>query len=124
MKFVEAALICVMMSVLLDGLGFRAKRLFVCLTVIIMMIGLVGSLSKVFDPILNIARDVGIGEVADKSLRAVGLGYVFGFTSDICSSLGETTLASLVTAVGRVEIFLIALPYFIKTVELGIKLLS
>ena len=124
MKFVEAALICVMMSVLLDGLGFRAKRLFVCLTVIIMMIGLVGSLSKVFDPILNIARDVGIGEVADKSLRAVGLGYVFGFTSDICSSLGETTLASLVTAVGRVEIFLIALPYFVKTVELGIKLLS
>ena len=124
MKFVGAALICVMMSVLLDGLGFRAKRLFVCLTVIIMMIGLVGSLSKVFDPILNIARDVGIGEVADKSLRAVGLGYVFGFTSDICSSLGETTLASLVTAVGRVEIFLIALPYFIKTVELGIKLLS
>lgn len=124
MKFVGAALICVMMSVLLDGLGFRAKRLFVCLTVIIMMIGLVGSLSKVFDPILNIARDVGIGEVADKSLRAVGLGYVFGFTSDICSSLGETTLASLVTAVGRVEIFLIALPYFVKTVELGIKLLS
>ena len=124
MKFVGAALICVMMSVLLDGLGFRAKRLFVCLTVIIMMIGLVSSLSKVFDPILNIARDVGIGEVADKSLRAVGLGYVFGFTSDICSSLGETTLASLVTAVGRVEIFLIALPYFIKTVELGIKLLS
>ena len=124
MKFVGAALICVMMSVLLDGLGFRAKRLFVCLTVIIMMIGLVGSLSKVFDPILNIARDVGIGEVADKSLRAVGLGYVFGFTSDICSSLGETALASLVTAVGRVEIFLIALPYFIKTVELGIKLLS
>lgn len=124
MKFVGAALICVMMSVLLDGLGFRAKRLFVCITVIIMMIGLVGSLSKVFDPILNIARDVGIGEVADKSLRAVGLGYVFGFTSDICSSLGETTLASLVTAVGRVEIFLIALPYFVKTVELGIKLLS
>ena len=124
MKFVGAALICVMMSVLLDGLGFRAKRLFVCLTVIIMMIGLVSSLSKVFDPILNIARDVGIGEVADKSLRAVGLGYVFGFTSDICSSLGETTLASLVTAVGRVEIFLIALPYFVKTVELGIKLLS
>lgn len=124
MKFVAAALICVMMSVLLDGLGFRARRLFVSLTAIIMMIGLVGSLSKVFDPILNIAKDVGIGEVADKSLRAVGLGYVFGFTSEICSSLGETTLASIVLTVGRVEIFLIALPYFVKTVELGIKLLS
>ena len=57
-------------------------------------------------------------------VRAVGLGYVFGFTSDICNSLGESTLASLVTAVGRVEIFLLALPYFVKTVELGVELLT
>ena len=49
---------------------------------------------------------------------------VFGFTSDICASLGESTLASLVLTVGRVEIFMLALPYFVKTVELGMELLS
>jgi hypothetical protein len=73
---------------------------------------------------MRIVEDTGIADAADKAIRAVGLGYVFGFTSDICNSLGESTLASLVTAVGRVEIFLLALPYFVKTIELGMELLS
>jgi hypothetical protein len=88
------------------------------------MVGLISSLSELLEQVMNIADGAGIGDAADKAVRAVGLGYVFGFTSDICTSLGETTLGSLVTAVGRVEIFLLALPYFIKTIELGVELLS
>ena len=123
-KFVCISLVCAFMSALLDGLGFRSKRLFVTLSTVILMIGVLDYLSEIVDPIMSLARDVGLSELADKSLRAVGLGYVFGFSSDICASLGETTLATLVNTVGKLEIFMLALPYFVKTVELGMELLS
>ena len=123
-KTVGVALVCAILSALLDGLGFKSRRLFSTLSAIVVMVGLIGTVSELLSEVMKITEDTGIGDAADKAVRAVGLGYVFGFTSDICNSLGESTLASLVTAVGRVEIFLLALPYFVKTVELGVELLS
>ena len=123
-KAIGVALVSAILSALLDGLGFKSKRLFSTLSAIIVMVGLVSSVSELLESVMKIACDTEIAEAADKATRAVGLGYVFGFTSDICNSLGESTLASLVTAVGRVEIFLLALPYFVKTIEVGVELLS
>ena len=123
-KAIGVALVSAILSALLDGLGFKSRRLFSTLSAIVVMVGLVGSVSELLGSVMKIADGTGIGDAADKAVRAVGLGYVFGFTSDICNSLGESTLASLVTAVGRVEIFLLALPYFVKTVELGVELLT
>ena len=123
-KAIGVALVSAILSALLDGLGFKSRRLFSTLSAIVVMVGLVGSVSELLESVMKIAEGTGIGDAADKAVRAVGLGYVFGFTSDICNSLGESTLASLVTAVGRVEIFLLALPYFVKTVELGVELLT
>jgi hypothetical protein len=123
-KTVGVALVSAILSALLDGLGFKSRRLFSTLSAIVIMVGLIGGVSELLGSVMKIADDTGIGEVADRAVRAVGLGYVFGFTSDICNSLGEGTLATLVTAAGRVEIFLLALPYFVKTVELGVELLS
>ena len=123
-KAIGVALVSAILSALLDGLGFKSRRLFSTLSAIVVMVGLVGSVSELLESVMKIADGTGIGDAADKAVRAVGLGYVFGFTSDICNSLGESTLASLVTAVGRVEIFLLALPYFVKTVELGVELLT
>ena len=123
-KAIGVALVSAILSALLDGLGFRSRRLFSALSAIVVMVGLIGSVSELLGSVMKIANGTGIADAADKAVRAVGLGYVFGFTSDICNSLGESTLASLVTAVGRVEIFLLALPYFVKTVEMGVELLS
>ena len=123
-KAIGVALVSAILSALLDGLGFKSRRLFSTLSAIIVMVGLVSSVSELLESVMKIACDTEIAEAADKATRAVGLGYVFGFTSDICNSLGESTLASLVTAVGRVEIFLLALPYFVKTIEVGVELLS
>lgn len=123
-KMLGVALVSAILSALLDGLGFKSRRLFSTLSAIVVMVGLISSVSELLESVMKIAEGTGIGDAADKAVRAVGLGYVFGFTSDICSSLGESTLASLVTAVGRVEIFLLALPYFVKTVEMGMELLT
>lgn len=123
-RFLAAAVLCAMMSCLLDGLGFKARRLFVTLCLILLLICAVSSMSDMFSGIFELAERFGVGDAATVALRAVGLGYVVSFTADICTSFGETTLASAVMMVGRIEIFLVAYPYFEETAKLAISLIE
>lgn len=124
LSVVACALICVTLCVLLDSLGFRSKGLFVTLSVIIIFSMLGDSLTKVFSGILKLSERTGITDAAKTAIKAVGLGYIFGITADICDSLGERMIASAVTAVGRVQIFLVAYPYLEKIIALGIELIG
>ena len=119
-----AALICALLCALLGGLGFKSKGLFATLCVIILFALLADSLSELLSGVLSLAERTGITDAATCALRAVGLGYVFGITSDICDSLGERAIASAVTAVGRIQIFLVAYPYFEKIIALGLELIK
>lgn len=123
-KVVAIALVCAFLSALLEGLGFKSRKLFATLSLIVVMIGLISRAQPLFSSAKELADRTGVSDAASSALRAVGLGYVFGFTSDICSSLGEPTLATLVTTVGRLEIFMLAFPYFEKMIELGIELIG
>lgn len=118
------ALICALLGALLQGLGYKSKGLFATLGAILILSALTGGLSDIFGGIMSLASTAGITEAARSALRVVGLGYVFGFTAEICSSLGESLIASAVTAAGRVQIFLVAYPYIEKVVKLGAELLS
>ena len=118
------ALICAVLCVILDSLGFKSKGLFATLSALILFSMLGDSLSELFSGILKLSERTGITAAAKASLKAVGLGYVFGITADICDSLGERTIASALTVVGRVQIFLVAYPYFEKIVTLGLELIG
>lgn len=118
------ALICALLGTLLQGLGYKSKGLFATLGAILLLSALGGGLSDIFGGIMSIAVEAGITDAAKDALRAVGLGYVFGFTAEICASLGETLIASVVTAAGRVQIFLVAYPYIERVVKLGVELLQ
>jgi hypothetical protein len=115
-------LACALLCFLLDNLGFRSKKLFATLCLLLMMISAVSPLSELFSSVLGLLPDGEIGEAAECALRAVGLGYVFGFTSEVCTSLGEGTIASTVTTLGKIEIFALAIPYFEKTFRLALSL--
>ena len=123
-KLCLSALLVAILAALLSELGFRHKRLFTVLSLVVLISMLADGIGDLLPSLVGFAELGGLSDAAKCAVKAVGLGYVFGFTSDICSSLGESTLASLVTAVGRVEIFLLALPYFVKTVEMGMELLT
>ena len=123
-KVCAVALISAILCALLGSLGFKSKGLFATLCALMLISALGDSLSELFGSVLSLAEGTGISDVATCALRAVGLGYVFGFTAEICQSLGENTIASAVTAVGRVEIFLVAYPYFEKIIALGTELLG
>ena len=118
------AILCVLLSALLDGMGFKSKGLFSLLCALLMLLSLADSLGELYGGILSLVKKAGITDSAACALKAVGLGYVFGFTADVCASLGEGLIATVVTAVGRVQIFLLAYPYFEKIVKLGVELLQ
>ena len=118
------AVISVLLCAILDGLGFKSKGLFATLSAIILFTVLGESLGKLFSGILSIAERTGITEAATCALRAIGLGYIFGITSDICDSMGERTIAAAVTVIGRIQIFLVSYPYFEKIITLGLELMK
>lgn len=118
------ALICVLLAALLHSMGYKSVGLFVIFASLLILSAIGGGIADIFGGITSFAEAAGITDAASSALRVVGLGYIFGFTADICSSLGESLVASVVTVAGRVEMFLVALPYIQKVVKLGAELLS
>lgn len=118
------AIISVLLSVLLGSLGFKSKGLFITLAALLMLGVLQNDLSNIFGEIISFSESAGITDATKTALRVVGLGYVFGFTSEICLSLGEPLIASVVTAAGRVQLLAVVYPYIQDVVKLGVELLS
>ena len=112
------------LAALLSELGFRQKRLLVTLSLVILLSMLADGIGRLFSSVLSITDSAGISDAAKCAAKAVGLGYVFGFTGEICEELGERGIANAVAIGARVEIFLLVLPYFEKTVRLGVELLK
>ena len=118
------ALVCALLCALLNGLGYKSKGLFATLCALLIFSSLADSLLGLFSDVLSLAERTGIGDATKSALRAVGLGYIFGITADICDSLGEKTISTAVTAVGRVQIFLVSYPYFEKIIAIGLSLVE
>lgn len=119
-----AALLVAVLAALLSELGFRQKKLFVVLSLVLIFSMLAEGIGELFSSAISLADSAGISKAAKCAVKAIGLGYIFGFTADVCEELGEKGIANAVTIGARVEIFLVALPYFEKTVRLGIELLK
>ncbi len=118
------ALLVALLGSVMSELGFKSKKLFGILSILMILIAISDSLFSVFTRLSELSELVGISEAVKCALKAVGAGYVFGFVGSVLNELGEGGLASAVAIACRVEIFLIVLPYFEKTVRLGIELLQ
>lgn len=118
------ALLTVIVGAVLSELGFKSKKL-LCILASLIIVSLIGeSLSSLISKTTAFSEMAGITDAARCAMKVVGLGYVFGFTSDVCRELGEGGVANAVGLVGRVETFLAVLPYFEKTLEIGAGLLK
>lgn len=123
-KVCALALISVILSAVLKEFGFKGKGLFSTLCLIIILSSTVEPILSLISTVGKVTDLAGIGDAAKSAIRAVGLGYVFGFTSDVCSSLGEGGIASAVLLVGKIEIFMVSMPFFEKIIALGVELLG
>lgn len=123
-KILAVGILSAILGVMLSELGFKSKRLFTVLCLAVIYSVLSEYVIKMISSITEIAESVGLTEAAGCAVKAVGAGYVFGFASESCAELGEGRIASAITLVGRIEVFVLVLPYFQKTVYLGMELLK
>lgn len=118
------AVLCSILAFLLERMGFKSKGLFSSLCALIIFTSLFDPLSNVFGKLIDLSKLAGITDAATCALRAVGLGYTFGLTADLCGGLGEQGLSSVVLLVGRVQILLLVYPYFEKIINVGLELIG
>lgn len=121
-KIVAYVIITLFLGVVLKELGFKGARLIFVLgiiSVIGVVVTYVGSLVDLLD---------GVGDVDTEYtvaiLKIIGVGYVFGICSDICTELGEGVLSSSVSLIGRVEIMMLCTPFIKMIIEKGVVLIQ
>ncbi len=124
LKGCAIALIAAFCAVMLKELGFRSAGVFGAVCGAVMLSLSADVLSAGAAQIKEIAALSDIADIASDILKIVGIGYIFGFCSDICTDLGEGTTASALTVLGRLEVVGIALPYFKKIIDLGLSLIK
>ena len=123
-RILAVALLCALVGALLDGLGFKSKKLFAILCALMLFSALIEPLGRLFGGLASLLERTGLSDALTCALRVVGIGYAVGFTADICKELGENLVATALTVVGRIEIFICAYPYFEKLILLGMELLE
>lgn len=121
LRVIGCALISALLGVLLKELGFAGSRM-------ILLLGTVGAIGfaavcvgEVMEGIVGLSSEN--AEYVRVILKMVGISYVAGVCSDICTDLGQTSLAGAISSVGRVEIMILSLPYVKRIIEEGVKLL-
>ena len=116
-------LLCFLMYMLRE-LGFRGAQPVAAVGIALRALSAVGSIGVLFDTVGLAEIAEGAEDVTACALKIVGVGYLFGFVSDVCRDLGESGLASSVTVAGRVEILAIALPFLWKILDYSLELLG
>lgn len=115
------AMITLFLGVVLKELGFKGTRLVILLGTVSLLGAFVLYIGELFDMLPSLDDDG--REYAVAMLKMVGVGYAFGICSDVCRELGENTLGSTVSLLGRAEILLISLPFVKGIIERGIELI-
>ena len=124
LKIAAAAITTSVAAFLLREMGWRGAVAFSLFGAAVFLSFLSDGLGELGRGIGEIVSVAGVSEIAGEILKIVGASYVFGISSDICQDLGERTLSTALVTVGRVEILLIALPYFIRITRSAVELVG
>ena len=111
-------------SFVLSELGFRGKRTVSVLGLILILSSVGEGIGGLLESVLGLCDAAGITDAAECAAKIVGAGYLFGICSDIASELGEPLVSKGLLTAGRVEMLLIATPYFVGVIKLGTELIK
>ena len=116
-RICASALIAAVCGILLRELGWRGAGVFSVLALVIFLGTVADGISSLSKDVLLISEEYGVGRTAKEILKVIGVSYLFGICSDVCSELGERAIAGALTVVGRVEILLLVMPYFFEMIR-------
>lgn len=117
------ALVAAMCALLLRNFGWNGVPVFSLICFILIISLTEPYINEVCGRLLILGEVNGVSEEARAVLKVVGVGYLCGIVSDICQELGEGRIAAAVAFVGRIEIVVIALPFFEEIIRLGTELI-
>ena len=117
------AILALVVITIVKEIGWRGAPL-IAIGVFVLAIGLIlPQLMKGREHYFNLIGSLGVSDIGLTALKIIGLGYLGGITSDICSDMGEMLLSKAVVLVCRIEIVLVASPYFFEIVKMGVSLI-
>lgn len=116
------ALICAAASLILKNFGWRGAPVLVCVCIVGMFSLFSSAFAEIRGGIGEIVKSADIGEYADAVLKIIGIGYLYTIGCDLCTELGEVGIAKAITMGGRLEIILIAVPYFSEMLNAAVRL--
>ena len=122
-KGVGLALLLAVCLLLLRELGWRGVGVFAAIGVLSLLMLVREPLLSIFSSEIFLSAGEHSGELS-AAIKVLGVGYLFGISSDVLRTLGEERLASTLELVGRVEILLIILPYVEEIIKIGAQLLG
>ena len=124
LNFLGAGLLLGISAFILRSFGWKGAPVFavICSVVLISEASLI--LGDVFGSLSFLYNESGIKKGISAALKVLGLGYLFGISSDICRELGESGIAKSLEVVGRVEIIAVAIPFWKEIIETGVELIG
>ena len=123
-KACAAAVALGIASLLMRELGFRGAPVFAVTCIVVLLTLLFDAAGELRESFGLIADMASLREETNAIVKIVGVGYLAGISSDICTELGERGISKAVSLAGRFEILAIALPFFRRLLEYGTELLS
>ncbi len=108
-----AGLVFALSAVLLRNLGWRGAPVFAALALIVLFSELPGHLGELF----SVTELAFVGKSGEAIAKVIGIGYLFGISSELCRELGENAVASGLVLAGRLEILSVSLPFLGELIE-------
>ncbi len=122
-KVCLGALIAAFVAVIAKELGWRGSGVLSVGCGALILLSAIEGIGELGSEIGVLSKVGELSELGEAALKIIGIGYIFGICADVCTDLGERSLASAVNFAGRIEILTVVLPYFKKILELGLELL-
>lgn len=122
-KICAVGLISAVCLLLLREVGWRGAPIFAAVASLAIIGFVLPEIKDMSEGLASALDLVGATETARSVIKIVGLSYLFGISADVCREVGSDRIASAVILAGRIEIALVAVPYVIQMLKLGMELM-
>ena len=123
-KACAVGIVCSVCALLLKELGWRAAPVFATISALAVISIALPGVRSLGDGITSVLSAAGASEVARTVLKIIGVGYLSGICADLCRDIGSERVGTAVMFAGRMEIAIIAMPYVLKMLKLGLELVE
>ena len=116
MEILKIAILIITAIVICNGIPTLSKEIAAFITIsccIVVLLYTIGFVVPAVDFIKNMARNINF-EGADIVLKAVGIGFVTQFISDMAADNNNKALAGQMIFAGRISILAAAMPVFVE----------